>query len=79
MNKIQMVELEANGVRQSLEINHAERLLRMPNNGGWVLPENSRYTFDFNNGIEFKRNTREIKQAGTERADSESNQAAEQD
>ena len=77
MNKQQFVELEANGVIFQHEINHAEKLLRMPNNGGWRLPENSQYTFDFNNGIEFKRNTKKDTDARTERTDSESNQTAE--
>ncbi|AFM54788.1 hypothetical protein B620_gp10 [Croceibacter phage P2559S] len=27
----------------TLEISHAERLLKMPQNGGWKLPENSPY------------------------------------
>lgn len=36
---------------QEFEITHAERLLKMPNNGGWILPENSNYTFDIDNGI----------------------------
>lgn len=33
-----------------LEISHAERLLKMPNNGGWELPKNSIYKLD-KNGI----------------------------
>lgn len=56
--KTQVVTLE-NGVlnvTQEFEINHAERLLRMPNNGGWQLPKDSQYKFDFNNGIGFRKN-----------------------
>ena len=35
---------------QEFEISHAERLLRIKNNGGWQLPEKS--TFEFvDNGI----------------------------
>lgn len=41
---------------EEFEINHAERLLRMPNNGGWRLPENSDFKFDKDNGIGYKRN-----------------------
>ena len=51
--KVQLVELENKNLKttEQFEINHAERLLRMPNNGGWQLPEDSAYKFDFNNGI----------------------------
>lgn len=46
------VELEtADGKTQDFEINHAERILRMPNNGGWRLPDNSPYQFDYYDGI----------------------------
>ena len=41
---------------EEFEIKHAERLLRMPNNGGWRLPENSDFKFDKDNGIGYKRN-----------------------
>lgn len=41
----------ADGAQQEFEINHAERILRAPNNGGWKLPDNSPYKFDFYNGI----------------------------
>lgn len=57
MAKLTEVELEntAANSRQTFEINHAERLLRMPNNGGWQLPKDSPYYFDFNNGIGYKQ------------------------
>lgn len=45
-----------NGKTQEFEISHAERLLRMRNNGGWELPENSTFNFDLNNGFTSKRN-----------------------
>jgi hypothetical protein len=41
----------ASGTQQEFEINHAERILRAPENGGWKLPENSPYQFDYYNGI----------------------------
>lgn len=41
----------ANGTKQDFEINHAERILRAPENGGWKLPDNSPYQFDYYNGI----------------------------
>lgn len=40
-----MVTLEANGVTQDFEFSHAERLLNWPKNGGWHLPNNSKYEF----------------------------------
>ena len=57
MAKFTEVELEntAANSRQTFEINHAERLLRMPNNGGWQLPEDSPYYFDAKNGIGYKQ------------------------
>lgn len=44
---------------KSFEVSHAERLLMMNNNGGWALPENSKYTFDSKNGIRIKSTKRE--------------------
>ena len=43
--KTTTVTLVANGVARDFELSHAERLLRMPNNGGWHLPENSKFEF----------------------------------
>ena len=34
---------------EEFEINHAERLLRMPNNGGWQLPEKTPFEFSKEN------------------------------
>ena len=42
--------------RQEFEINHAERILRMPDNGGWRLPDDSNYQMDEVNGLTSKRN-----------------------
>ena len=36
---------------EEYEINHAERLLRMPNNGGWRLPEKTPFEFSNEYGI----------------------------
>lgn len=41
----------ASGAQREFEINHAERILRAPENGGWKLPDNSPYQFDYYNGI----------------------------
>jgi hypothetical protein len=43
--KTTTVTLTANGVTREFEFSHAERLLRMPNNGGWQLPEKSKFEF----------------------------------
>lgn len=43
--KTTTVTLVANGVTREFEYSHAERLLRMPNNGGWHLPEKSKFEF----------------------------------
>lgn len=58
MAKKTMVELTNDklGVTKKYEISHAERILRMPNNGGWYLPEKSNYKFDEEDGIELKAN-----------------------
>lgn len=45
-------------VTRKFEISQAERLLRMPNNAGWKLPENSNYKFSEEDGI-VRRNYKE--------------------
>lgn len=56
--KVEKVFLVNDNLNANVEydIKHAERLLRMLNNGGWHLPKDSEYKFDFDNGIERKRN-----------------------
>lgn len=56
--KTTSVTLVANGVTREFELAHAERLLRMPNNGGWHLPENSKYEF-VENGLQCRRDKKE--------------------
>ena len=56
--KTTTVTLVANGVTREFEISHAERLLRMPNNGGWHLPENSKFEF-VNNGLRRRQDKKE--------------------
>lgn len=53
--KTTTVTLVANGVSREFEFSHAERLLRMPNNGGWELPVNSNYEF-LDNGLRRRGN-----------------------
>ena len=45
-SKVTLITLScpALGERQ-FEVSHAERLLAMPNNGGWQLPDGSEYEF----------------------------------
>ena len=81
MAKFTNVELEntAADQRQEFEINHAERLLRMPNNGGWQLPEDSPYYFDPKNGIGFKQNKTGNSKSEKTDDDTKSDNAPEQD
>lgn len=44
---------------REFDVAHAERLLRMQNNGGWRLPEDSTFKFDNENGITINRNKKE--------------------
>ena len=46
----------ASGTQQEFEINHAERILRAPENGGWRLPKDSPYQYDYYNGITKRTN-----------------------
>lgn len=81
MAKFTEVELEntaANNL-QTFEINHAERLLRMPNNGGWQLPKDSPYYFDYKNGIGYKQNQTGSTKPEKTGNDTPSNNTAEQD
>lgn len=61
MGKFTTVVLENSktSTTQEFEINHAERLLRMPNNGGWVLPKDSPYTFSSKHGIGIRQDKKE--------------------
>jgi hypothetical protein len=56
--KTTTVTLVANGVTREFEYSHAERLLQMPNNGGWKLAEGSKYEF-VNNGLRSCGNKKE--------------------
>jgi hypothetical protein len=56
--KATMVELEVKKdcIKRSFEIKHAERILSMGStlNGGWELPDDSKYYYDEDNGIRLK-------------------------
>ena len=45
------------GIQQSFSIDHAERLLRMPNSG-WELPKDSGYEYDRVTGLRKKKTQR---------------------
>ena len=46
--KTTFVTLVVGEQKQDFEFSHAERLLRMRNNGGWHLPEGSKFVFEDN-------------------------------
>ncbi len=50
---VTLVALSA-GIQQSFSIDHAERLLRMPNSG-WELPKDSDYEYDHVTGLRKKK------------------------
>ena len=56
--KTTRVTLVANGERRDFEYQHAENLLRMTRNGGWKLPDDSKYEF-VGNALHKRRNTKE--------------------
>lgn len=49
LTSVTLVALPA-GIQQSFSIDHAERLLRMPNSG-WELPKDSDYEYDRVTGL----------------------------
>ena len=55
------------GIQQDFTLEHAERLLRMPRNGGWTLPKNSKFELT-ENGLKYRANTKgnKGKQEGTD-------------
>lgn len=46
--KTTIVTLEVGARREDFEFSHAERILKMRNNGGWHLPEGSKFVFENN-------------------------------
>ena len=53
------LEVPEHNMTESFSVEHAERILRMKNNGGWQLPEKSKYTFDSKNGIRIRTTKKE--------------------
>lgn len=64
-----MVRLTANGITQEFTIEHAERLLSMPNNGGWKLNDKDYY---LKGNVIFRTNRKINKAAEEAKADTES-------
>lgn len=60
--KVLLVNKSDNVGDITLEINHAERLLKMPRNGGWKLPKDSLYKLG-ENGLIKKSDNRTTKNA----------------
>lgn len=56
--KTTKVTLEVDGRRQDFEFEHAERLLMRPKNGGWHLPEDSKFVFE-DNALQRRRTAKE--------------------
>lgn len=53
-----VLEVPEIGMKEEFDIDHAERLLRMPNNGGWQLPASSKFVFTLEHGIKYSTDTR---------------------
>jgi hypothetical protein len=41
-SKVTTVRLRAGEIEREFEVGHAERLLRMPNNGGWHIADDEK-------------------------------------
>ena len=55
-SKVTMITLNCSSLGDAqFEVSHAERLLAMPKNGGWHLPDDSPYKYE--NGSIIRRNT----------------------
>ena len=56
--KATMVTLQAGVIIKEFDFETAEKILNIPNNGGWELADKD---FEFKNGVLTKRNTKEDK------------------
>ena len=59
--KTTAVTLVANGAPREFSFEHAENILRMPKNGGWHLPEGSKYIYDAEHGLRCRTNKKSDK------------------
>lgn len=71
--RISEIELQVGDKVQTFEISHAERLLRMTNNGGWEIPEGSIYKFNAKNGTIFRSDKGDSTESKEETNDKQSN------
>ena len=55
--KVNTIRLQVGGRIESFEIEHAERILRMRNNGGWHIDDDEKVEFT-KNGFRPKKNNR---------------------
>lgn len=55
--KTTTVTLTVGDVTRDFEFTHAERLLKMKNNGGWKLPESSEFEF-VGNALRYKQDSK---------------------
>jgi len=55
--------VDGGNIKTNFNFEHAERLLNMPNNGGWMLPSDSPFTFSKEHGLEFRKNKKRDKGA----------------
>lgn len=55
--KVNTIRLQVGGRIESFEIEHAERILRMRNNGGWRIADDEKVEFT-KNGFRPKKNNR---------------------
>lgn len=52
-----LLEVPEHSLQRTFEFSHAERLLKMRNNGGWVLPQDSKFEMT-ENGLKYRTNTK---------------------
>lgn len=57
---------------REFSIQHAENILRMKKNGGWKLPENSKFIYSEKDGITYIGNTQSNKTPKKQGANTES-------
>lgn len=61
-SKVTMITLSCPSLEdRQFEVSHAERLLAMPNNGGWHLPKDSQY--EYKDGSITRRNSKKDNRA----------------
>lgn len=67
--KVTSVILQHGDIQKEFELTHAERILRMPNNGGWQLPEDSKFEITEENGLKYRTDPGTGKKAKEEKRD----------